>query len=100
MEKYKNMTCSVKESTIDVRKGNGVFFDARNEFVDRNYASTLANFLVLNKGAIIDMSLSFNQTLPRKSMKVSILKNLFNSCLTLVKDEDDLAELLALIEEL
>ena len=99
MEKYKNMTYSVKEITIDVQKENGVFFDAWNEFVDRNCASTLANFLVLNKGAIIDMSLSFNQTLPRKSMKVSILKKLFNSCLTLVKDEDDLTELLALIEE-
>ena len=86
---------------FDVNKEKGVFFDARNGFVDINRTLTFVTPPMFDEGPVIDMPLSFDRSVPKKSTyQVIILKNFLKSCLTLVKNENDLVELLALIKEL
>ena len=102
-EPWKNMRIwptILKNVQFDVEKEKWIFFDAQHEFVDRNHASTSADFSVFDEGPIIDMPPSFDQSIPNRSKeKVNILKSLLKSCLALAKDEHALVDLSTLIEE-
>ena len=50
-----------------IQKEKGVFFDARNEFMKKNRASTSNYFLVFDDKPILDIPPSFDQKLTMKS---------------------------------
>ena len=65
-----------------------------------NGALTLGTPQIFHKGLVYAMSSRFGQSIPIKSSaRVSALKIFLKLCLSLIKDEDALEELTALLEE-
>ena len=79
-----------KKVSFDIHKEMKVFLDLQPKYFDTNKASTSRK--------VREMSKRFDQIIRKQPMrKVSKLQKNFKSCLTLIHDKDDVAELIALM---
>ena len=77
-----------------------MLFEACHELVNINQTSTYVFIPVSNEGPILELPLQFEQLFQRKlTKKTSKLKNLFKSCLALIKDKDVVVDISTLVEE-
>ena len=80
--------------SFDVQKEKGVFFDAHNEFIDRNQALSSTTVPILDNGTILEMPQIFDQLFERNTTKKVIkLNNLFKIYLVLMEDKYTLTKL-------
>ena len=84
--------------SFDIQKEKEVYFDCWHELVDRN--KELTSMVVLNEGPILEMPQWFEKLFQGKlTKKVGKLKDLFKTCLELIKEKNFVWKITSLVEE-